>query len=66
MSQVYKLIGKDFMEAVDQILNNTIAINQQSKHHTMIQTKTSTVSSIVIDILNIYKEATNSVTKNRK
>ena len=66
MTQVYKLIGKDCLEAVGQILYTTIAINQQSNHHTIMQTKTSTISSIVIIILNMYKEATKNVTKNRK
>ena len=42
MPQVYKLIGKDCLEAVGQILHTKIAIKQQSNHHKMIQTKTTT------------------------
>ena len=63
---MYKLIGENFLEAVGQILRTKIAINQQSNHNKTIQTKTSIILSIVIGILNIYKEATKNVTKKRK
>ena len=66
MPQAYKLIGKDCLEAVGYILHTTIAINHQSNHYTMLQTKNSTISSIVIGILNMYKKATKSVANNRK
>ena len=64
--QVYILLGKDCLEAVGRIVHSTIVMNQNSNQHTMIQSKTSTISSIVIGLLNIYKEATKNMTKNRK
>ena len=64
--QVYILLGKDCLEAVGYILHIKIAINHQSNLYTMLQTKNSTISSIVTGILNIYNNATKNVTNNRK